>query len=294
MTDLAQQFEANRTHLRAVAYHMLGSHTEADDAVQEAWLRLARNDTGDLHRLRGWLTTVVASVSLDMLRSRKARREEPMSVDAPETLASGEDTERDVQMADSVGIAMLVVLETLAPAERIAFVLHDIFDLPFDDIAPIIDRSPAGARQLASRGRRRVRGAPAMTEADRVRQREMVGAFLAASRDGDFAALLAVLAPDVVLRADATAVQASVARRAEGAPVLAPEVRGADAVAEIFKGRARAARLGLVDDAAGLVFTPGGQPRVVFDFVMKDAKIAEIRIIADPDVVRRIDVQIET
>jgi len=294
MTDLTQQFEANRAHLRAVAYHMLGSHTEADDAVQEAWLRLARSDTGEVQNLRAWLTTVVARVCLDMLRSRTARREDPLRAEGPETLAGGDDAEHEVQMADSVGLALLVVLETLAPAERIAFVLHDVFDLSFEDIAPIIDRSPAAARQLASRARRRVRGAPAMPDADRGRQREVVGAFLAASRTGDFRALLAVLDPDVVLHADAAAVHASLARRVEGAPPLAPEARGADAVAAIFKGRAQAAQLAVIDGASGLVFAPGGRPYAVFEFGIKDRRIVEISLVADPDVIRRLDVHMAT
>ena len=294
MADLTEQFEATRPHLRAVAYHMLGSHTEAEDAVQEAWLRLARSDAGDVQNLRGWLTTVVARVCLDMMRSRKARREDPMHTGAREMLASGYDAERDVQMADSVGLAMLVVLETLAPAERIAFVLHDLFDLSFEDIAPIVDRTPAAARQLASRARRRVRGAPLMLDGDRVRQREVIGAFLAASRDGDFRALLAVLDPDVVLRADAAAVEASLARRADGAPTLAPQVLGADAVAAIFKGRAQAARLAVVDGAPGLVFAPGGQPYAVFEFGIKDGRIVEISLTSNPDVIRKLDVSIAT
>src|SRR5262245_50549224 len=240
MTDLAPQFEANRAHLRAVAYRMLGSRNEAEDAVQEAWLRLLHADTRDLANLGGWLTTVVARVCLDLLRARKARREEPLVAAAD--LAGDDDPERDLQLADSVGLALLVVLDTLAPAERVAFVLHDMFDLPFDDIAPIVGRSPTAARQLASRARRRVRSAPGTPDADRAQQRQIVGVFLAAARGGDFAALLAVLDPDVVLRADPAAVQASLARQAAGAPALAPEIRGADAVAKTFVGRAKAAQ----------------------------------------------------
>ena len=202
---LAEQFEANRTHLRAVAYRMLGSLSEADDAVQEAWLRLSRSDTSGVENLGGWLTTVVARVCLDMLRSRKSRREEPLGAHVPDPMVSREDgidPEHEALLADSVGLALLVVLETLAPAERVAFVLHDMFDLPFDEIAPIVGRSPTAARQLASRARRRVQGAATVPDADLTRQREVVDAFLAASRGGDFDALLALLDPDVVLRAD--------------------------------------------------------------------------------------------
>ena len=222
---LAERFEANRTHLRAVAYRMLGSLSEADDAVQEAWLRLSRSDTSGVENLGGWLTTVVARVCLDMLRSRKSRREEPLDAHVPEPIVSREDgidPEHEALLADSVGLALLVVLETLAPAERLAFVLHDMFAVPFDEIAPIVGRSPTAARQLASRARRRVQGAATVPDADLTRQREVVDAFLAASRGGDFDALLAVLDPDVVLRADRAAVPAGASR----------EVRGAAAVAE--------------------------------------------------------------
>src|SRR5262245_17585666 len=197
---LAERFEANRGHLRSVAYRMLGSEGEADDAVQEAWLRLARADASAVENLRIWLTTVVARVCLDMLRSRKSRREEP--IDKAEAVAGNDNAQRQLEIADSIGLAMLVVLETLSPTERVAFVLHDMFNLPFDDIAPIVGRSPAAARQLASRARRRLQGVPAASDADRERRREVVSAFLAASRGGDFSALLAILDPDVVLRAD--------------------------------------------------------------------------------------------
>jgi RNA polymerase sigma-70 factor (ECF subfamily) len=291
MTDLTQQFEAHRPHLRAVAYRMLGSRSEADDAVQDAWLRLAHSDAEQVRNLRGWLTTVVARVCLDMLRSRTARREEPMHTDVRETLPGDNDAERDLQMADSVGVAMLVVLETLAPAERIAFVLHDMFDVSFEDIAPIVDRTPAAARQLASRARRRVRGASALADADPVRQREVVGAFLAAARDGNLTALVAVLDPDIVLHADAAIVEASLTGRAGDAPILAPEVRGTDAVAAIFKGRLRAARPALVNGAAGLVIAPGGQARAVFEFGIKDDRIVQIRLSADPGVIGTLDLQ---
>src|SRR6266542_2147200 len=202
---LAERFEENRGHLRAVAYRMLGSLSEADDAVQEAWLRLSRSDTGGVKNLGGWLTTVVARVCLDILRSRKSRREDPLTAHARELIASpadGIDPEQETLLADSVGVALLVVLETLAPAERLAFVLHDMFAMPFEEIAPIVGRSPTAARQLASRARRRVQGAPKIPDVELTRQREVVEAFLAASRRGDFNALLEVLDPDVVARAD--------------------------------------------------------------------------------------------
>src|SRR6266545_657087 len=242
---LAERFEANRSHLTAVAYRMLGSLHEADDAVQEAWLRLNRSDTSGVDNLRGWLTTVVARVCLDMLRSRKSRREEPLAAHALEPNATGAealDPEQEALMTDSVGLALLVVLDKLAPAQRVAFVLHDVFAMPFDDIAAVVGRSPAAVRQLASRARRRVQGS-AVPDADLERQREVVNAFLAASRGGDFEALLAVLDPEVLFRADASAVY-------PGSP---REMRGAAAVAtRAFKG-ARDAELALVDGAVGLV-----------------------------------------
>src|SRR5881628_3130656 len=281
---LAVRFEENRGHLRRVAYRMLGSRSEADDAVQDAWLRLSRSDTSGVENLEGSLTTIVARVCLDTLRSRKARREESLGTKAPELIVSreeGVDPEREALLADSVGLALLVVLETLAPAERVAFVLHDMFDLPFAEIAPIVGRSPAAARQLASRARRRAQGATA-PDVDRARQRAVVDAFLAASRGGDFAALLAVLDPDVVLRADPTA----------GRMGATAEVRGAKAVAETFKGRAQAAQPALVNGAAGLVWVAGGEPRVVFTFMTAGAKIVAIDLIADPDHLRRLDLAI--
>ncbi len=277
---LAERFEENRTHLRAVAYRMLGSRSEADDAVQEAWIRLSRSDTTGVENLRGWLTTVVARVCLDMLRSRKSQREERLGAHVPEPIVSG-DPEQEALLADSVGLALLVVLESLAPPERVAFVLHDMFDLSFDEIAPIVGRSPPAARQLASRARRRVQGATA-GDADRTRQRALVDAFLAASRGGDFAALLAVLDPDVVLRADPAAVRLG----------AAAEVRGAKAVAETFKGRARAAQPALIHGAAGLVWMAGGQPRVVFEFTTAGPKIVAIDLIADPEHLRRLDLAV--
>ncbi len=277
---LAERFEEHRSHLRAVAYRMLGSAAEADDAVQEAWLRLSRSGAGGVENLGGWLTTVVGRVSLDMLRARRARREDPLGDRLPDELASregGGDPEREALLADAVGPALLVVLEILTPAERLAFVLHDLFAVPFEEIAAILGRSEAAARQLASRARRRVQGAPAAADADPGRQRAVVDAFLAAARDGDFDALVALLDPDVVLRADPAAVQAG----------SAAEVRGAPAVAETFSGRARFARPALVDGAAGAVWAPGGRPRVVFAFTIAGGRITGIELVADPERLRR-------
>ncbi|HKN37861.1 MAG TPA: sigma-70 family RNA polymerase sigma factor [Acidimicrobiia bacterium] len=284
---LADRFEAHRSHLRSVAYRMLGSAGEADDAVQEAWIRLSRSGAADVENLGGWLTTVVSRVCLDMLRSRTARREEPLDPPVHEAtpgpgLPDGIDPEQEALLADSVGPALLVVLETLAPAERLAFVLHDMFAVPFDEIATIVGRSPAAARQLASRARRRVQGTDvADAPADRARQRAVVDAFLAASRSGDFDALLALLDPDVVLRADEAAV------RTGG---LAAEVRGAAAVAETFAGRARAAQPALIDGVVGLTWAPGGQPKAVFDLTIADGRIVAIDLILDPDHVGDLDV----
>ena len=282
---LAEQFEAHRAHLQAVAYRMLGSPTEADDAVQEAWLRLSRADTSEVANLGGWLTTVVARLCLDMLRSRASRREEPAGSDLPEPAVSpadGTDPEHEAVLAESVGLALQVVLDTLAPAERVAFVMHDMFAVPYDDIGAILGRSSSATKQLASRARRRVQGTETVPDTDLARQREAVGAFLAASRNGDFDALLAMLDPDVLLRADRAAVQA-------GASV---EVCGAEAVASTFCGRARGARLALVNGVAGAVWAPGGKPRVVFGFTIKGGKITGIDMLADPDRLGRLDVAV--
>ncbi len=295
-TWLAEQFEAHRPHLQAVAYRMLGSRSEADDAVQEAWLHLSRSDTREVANLGGWLTTVVARVCLDLLRARKSRREEPLAAYVPDSILSGADgsnPEHEALLADAVGLALLVVLDTLNPAERLAFVLHDLFAVPFDEIAPIVGRSPTAARQLASRARRRVRGA-APGSADHTRQRAVVTAFLAASRDGDFAALLAVLDPDVVLRADHAAVDMSASRQAAGAPQLAREVRGAATVADIFAGRARFAQPALVNGAVGAVFASGGRPRIVFSFTILRGKIVAIEIIAESARLDQLDLVILT
>jgi RNA polymerase sigma factor (sigma-70 family) len=280
---LVEQFEENRTHLRAVAYRMLGSVSEADDAVQEAWLRLSRSDTSGVENLGGWLTTVVARVCLDMLRSRRSRREEPLGARFSDPVVGrqgGIDPEHEALLSDSVGLALLVVLETLSPAERLAFVLHDMFSVPFEEIAPIVGRSPAATRQLASRARRRVRGAATVPDPDLVRQREVVDAFLAAARGGDFDALAEVLDPDVVLRADGGVLR----------PGLSREVRGAPAVAErAFKGRARAARPALVNGAVGVVVAPRGRLLLVLGFTIRGGKIVEIDAIADPDRLRQLD-----
>jgi RNA polymerase sigma factor (sigma-70 family) len=281
---LAQRFEAHRAHLRAVAYRMLGSAGEADDAVQEAWLRLSRADTSDVANLGGWLTTVVARVCLNMLQSRKSRREEPIGDRIAEPAAGrqdGVDPEDEALLAEGVGLALLVVLDTLTPAERLAFVLHDLFDVPFEEVAAVVGRSPAAARQLASRARRRVQGS-APPDTDLARQRAVVDAFLAASRGGDFDALLAVLDPEVVLRADPAAVRMGVAG----------EIRGAAAVAETFAGRARAARPALVDGAAAAVWAPGGRPRVVVGFTIAEGRIVGIELLADPERLRQLDVTV--
>jgi RNA polymerase sigma-70 factor (ECF subfamily) len=285
---LAARFEGNRTRLRAVAYRMLGSLSEADDAVQDAWLRLSRADSSRLDNLDGWLTTVVSRVCLDRLRARTSRREEPMGlgVHLPEPIISPQDQidpEQQVLLAEGVGLALLVVLGTLTPAERLAFVLHDTFAVPFDQIAAIVGCSPAAARQLASRARRRVKGAVTVPDADLSRQQAAVSAFLAAARDGDLDALVAVLDPDVVLRADRGAQPLGASRM----------VRGARAVAEgalTFARLGRYARLALVNGAAGVVArTPDGRLLAVMGFTVSRGKIVEIDILADPERLRRLD-----
>ncbi len=274
-----EQFEQHRAHLRAVAYRMLGSLSEADDALQEAWLRLNRSDTADVTNLGGWLTTVVGRVCLDMLRTRRARREDYVGTWLPEPIVSADgsgDPEQQALLADSVGIALLVVLDTLTPAERLAFVLHDMFGLPFDEIAPILERSPAATRQVASRARRRVRGATPLAEPDPARQRRVVDAFLAAAREGDFEALVAVLDPDVVFRADR-------GRRAAEAPQV---ITGAAAVVEQILARAprfaRFARPAIVNGSAGLVVVPGERPVAVLGFSISGDRIVELDLVADP------------
>jgi RNA polymerase sigma factor (sigma-70 family) len=270
---LVDRFEAHRAHLRGVAYRMLGSPSEADDAVQEAWLRLSRSDASDIENLGGWLTTVVARVSLDMLRSRASRREQPAGGHLPDRIESrraGSDPEHEAVVADTVGSALLVVLDTLSPAERLAFVLHDLFAVPFDEIGAIVGRSSNAAKQLASRARHKVQGSGPAPEADPTRQREVVDAFLAASRNGEFDALVALLDPDVVLQADSAAVRM-------GSP---EEVRGASAVAGTFSGRALGAQPALIDGAVGVVWAVGGRPKVVWDFTIRQGKIVHIDMLA--------------
>lgn len=284
---LAERFEEHRGRLRAVAVRMLGSASEADDAVQEAWLRLSRTDSSSVENLPAWLTTVVARVCLNMLRSRDTRREEPLE-HVPEPTTSGEkrdDPEHEALLADSVGLALLVVLDTLTPAERLAFVLHDMFDLPFDEIGPIVGRSSTAARQLASRARRRVKGAPPVSDSDLTRQRRVVDAYLAATRGGDFEALVTLLDPDVVLRADREAMPS-------GAPVV---IRGADAVAKgalASSERARFTQPALVNGAVGLVMASRGRLFLVLGFTIEAGNITDIDVIADPARLRQLDLAV--
>jgi RNA polymerase sigma-70 factor (ECF subfamily) len=283
---LAQQFEEHRPHLRAVAYRMLGSLSEADDAVQDAWLRLSRTDTSEVENLRGWLTTVVARVALNMLRSRTTRGEQPLDVHVPDPIvdpADGTDPEHEALLADSVGLALLVVLETLSPPERLAFVLHDMFAVPFEQIATILERTPEATRQLASRGRRRVRGSAPAPDADLPAQWEVVDAFLAAAREGDFERLVAVLDPEVVLHADA------------GLTGLSRHVEGAQAVASqavMWQRVGLDTRRALVNGAAGLVALRDGRPFSVMGCTIKEGKIAEMDILADPDRLSELNLKI--
>ena len=284
---LAERFEARRTRLRAVAYRVLGSLSEADDAVQEAWLRLSRADTSEVENLDGWLTTVVARVSLNMLRSRTARREEPTGVRVPDPIVDrtdGTDPEHEALLADAVGLALLVVLETLSPAERLAFVLHDMFALPFDEIAPIVDRSPEAARQLASRARRRVRAEHTVPDPDLTAQREVVEAFLAAAREGDFDRLVAVLDPDVVLRADLGPL-AGGSREVRGAATVARQALGYSQIGLLIQPA-------IINGAAGLVSTRDGQPFSVGGVTVRNGRIIAIDILADPSRLARLDLTI--
>ncbi len=286
MTDphddhLAEQFESHRDHLRAVAYRMLGSASEAEDAVQEGWLRLHRSDAEQIENLRGWLTTVVARVCLDRLRVRKARREQPLDETGAARLVERAQTDRpeeQAMLADSVGVALLIVLDTLTPPERLAFVLHDLFAVPHEEIAPIVNRSLVATRQLASRARRRVRNVEPVGDEDHTLRRKIVEAFLAAARGGDFEALLTVLDPEVVLRADPAAVAMAAAA---GAVELHPEARGVEAVADTFAGGAQAAVPALVDGAVQLVWQHQGQPMVVFEFTIDRGRITGIKLVAD-------------
>jgi len=306
---LAERFQEHAPHLRAVAYRMLASTTEAEDALQEAWLRASRAGTADVSNLGGWLTTVVARVCLDVLRSRKARREAEAPLEGMERVPSLQpdvQPEQEAMLADSVGLAMLVVLETLAPAERVAFVLHDMFDVPFTDIADIVGRTPDAARQLASRARRRVRGKVAESDPRHARQRTIIAAFLAASRQGNFDALLALLDPDAIVRADTVAMQmgardhfvaAGSGPRPNATPSphitdadMAELVRGAAEVAKSFAGRAQAAQPALIAGVPGLVWVQGGTPRVAFRFTFENDKIAGIDLIADPEQLRSVEV----
>jgi RNA polymerase sigma-70 factor, ECF subfamily len=284
---LIEGFEENRTRLRAVAYRMLGSFAEADDAVQEAWLRLTRSDSGEVGNLGAWLTTIVARICLNVLRTRRTRREEPFEAPLPDPVVSDGDRtspEDEALLADSVGLALQVVLETLTPAERLAFVLHDMFDLPFDDIAPIVGRSSTSARQLASRARRRVRGADVPTpDPDIGRQREVVDAFFAAARRGDFDALVSVLDPDIVERVDAGPARPDITRLVRGASVVAGR-------AIMFDQPSARLRSVLVNGAAGVVVTVDGEPFAVMAFTVSGGRIVEIDVLADADRLNRLDV----
>jgi RNA polymerase sigma factor (sigma-70 family) len=286
---LAQRFEEQRPHLRAVAYRMLGSLNEAEDAVQDAWLRLSRADTSEVENLRAWLTTIVARVALNMLRSRKTRREQPLDVHVPDPIidpADGTDPEHEALLADSVGLALLIVLETLTPAERLAFVLHDMFAVPFDDIAPIVNRSPEATRQLASRARRRVRGADPVPDPDLNAQWEVVEAFIAAARQGDFEALVAVLDPEVVLRADGGTVAG-----------LSNYVRGAQAVASqavLWSRVDLTFKRALINGAAGVVTFLHGKPFSIAAVTIKNRRIAEMDFLADPERIAQLDLTVLT
>ncbi|MFI6266521.1 RNA polymerase sigma factor SigJ [Micromonospora sp. NPDC051006] len=285
---LTERFEEHRSRLRAVAYRMLGSVAEADDAVQEAWLRVSRAETGDVVNLGAWLTTVTARVCLNVLRSREHRREEPLDVRVPDPIVSpesGVDPEQEALLADSVGLALLVVLETLTPAERLAFVLHDMFAVPFEEIAPMVARSPAAARQLASRARRRVQGQAPVPDPDLTRQRDVVDAFFAASRHGDFDALVAVLHPDVVLRADGGAGHARQTVTIHGARQVAAQ-------AVMFTRLAPFVRPALVNGAAGVVVTANGRPLSIMGFTVADGQVVAIDVLSDPERLRQLDLSV--
>jgi RNA polymerase sigma factor (sigma-70 family) len=288
--SLSARFEENRPRLRAVAYRILGSTTETEDAVQETWLRVTRADPGAVDNFGGWLTTVITHVCLDMLRARKTRENAAPALRTEGAAASDPtDPERELLLADAVGSAMMIVLDTLSPAERVAFVLHDLFALSFEDIGAIVGRSAMATRQLASRARRRVQGA-GESETELPSQREIAQAFMAASRDGNLEAVLAVLDPDVVLRVDPVAVKAAAANEARGAPRLVSEVRGAAEVSRVFLGSARAAQLALVDGTPGATWAPGGRPRAVWTFKVQEGRIVEVQVIADPKAIARLEV----
>jgi RNA polymerase sigma-70 factor (ECF subfamily) len=287
---LAERFEANRSHLRGVAFRMLGSVTEADDAVQEAWIRLSRTDTSDVENLQAWLTTVVGRVCLNMLRSRKTRRESSLDTHVPDPILSPEDgidPEQEALLGDSVGLALLVVLDSLTPAERVAFVLHDVFAVPFDEIAPIVGRTPTATRQLASRGRRRVQGAP-VPDVDLAGQWAVVDAFLAAARDGDFDRLVAVLDPEVVLRSDGGPARPALVSRIQGAEVVAAQ-------AMAFRRFTDASTRVLVNGIpGGVAWAPDGQPFAVLALTVKGGRIVAIDILADPDRLAQLDLTMVT
>lgn len=296
---LSAAFEENRTRLRQVAYRILGSTTDAEDAVQEAWLRLSRSEAERIDNLGGWLTTVVSRICLDQLRSRTARREESLDVrpiDPAEDEAAG--PEQQAVQADAMGAALMVVLDTLAPAERMAFVLHDLFGVPFDEIATIVDKSPAATRQLASRARRRVRGGPAEEppggdgRRNQGRETEVVAAFFDAARNAHFDRLLELLDPDVVLRADASAVLAATRFGDRGAPRIAAELRGSEAVASALSGTAQGAQLALVDGYIGATYAPGGRPISVFELTVRNGRITGIELYADRDLVESFAIEI--
>jgi RNA polymerase sigma factor (sigma-70 family) len=288
--DLASAFEANRPRLQVMAYRMLGSLTEAEDAVQETWIRLSGSDTEHIDNLGGWLTTVLSRVCLGVLRSRRTRREEPIEGDTPET--DGLTPEDEAVLADTMGPALLLVLDALSPAERMAFVLHDLFAVPFDEVAPIVGRSTAATRQLASRARRRVQGTDDFPSGDRRRQQKIVDAFLAASRHGDYEALVALLDPDAVLRADRSAVELAVTNRDRGAPLLAREIRGATRVATALVGRATAAKPALIEGTPGAAWVAGGRPRAAFVFHLIGTTINEIEIVTDPATVAALNIEV--
>jgi RNA polymerase sigma-70 factor (ECF subfamily) len=286
---LADAFETNRAHLQAVAYRMLGSLPGAEDAVQETWLRLSRSDSAAVENLGGWLTTVVARVSLDMLRSRKSRQEESLDSGGPAShtspRAGGRDPEQELMLANSVGLALLVILDTLDPAERLAFVLHDVFAIAFDEIAEIIGKSPDATRQLASRARRRIQGTSIVPDADRARQKQVVDAFLAAAQGGDFEALMAVLDPDIVFHAD----------RSGRAPGVEGDIRGAAAIAQrVIKSGARAAQPILVNGSVGVIVAPAGRLLMVLAFTIASGRVVAIDAISDPARLERLDLAVVT
>jgi RNA polymerase sigma factor (sigma-70 family) len=283
--ELAERFEERRSHLRSVAYRMLGSLSDAEDAVQETWLRLSRSDANSIENLQGWLTTVVGRICLDMLRSRNVRREQPFDTYVPDPIVSradGGDPEHDVLLVDSVGLAMMVVLDALTPAERLAFVLHDLFDVPFDEIAPIVERTPTTTRQLASRARRRVQDSAPSAETNRRSQQAVVDAFLAASRKGDFMALLAVLDPDIVLRADGGPVERGISKLVRGAQAVAGQ-------AVMYSELAPLARPVLVNGVPGFMTVMDGKPLSILGLTVSNGKIIEMNILADPDRLSRLD-----